>query len=168
MKKINVKTFEEWIDKVYPEIAIIPCEDGMSFLSLAGYDGPSFSEHGIETECGEISWDQYAKEIEWKAKELLDCPESETIDFREEYSALLDIAKRVREKLKTLELGTPEENEKDLYRGVYPNGEEFFLLPFTENNLDEINEIVSLYLNDIMEDPDSKERQSFMDFVKED
>lgn len=163
MKKINVDVFERWIDKVYPEIAIMTCTDGMSFLSLAGRDGPSFSEQGIETECAETSWDQPAKWIEWKAEELL---KNKDLDFKEEYDGLLEIAKRVREKLKTLELSNPDENEKELVRGVYPTGEEYFLLPFTEVNLDEINEIVSSYFEKIMDD-EGEPRQSFMDFVNE-
>ena len=167
MKDINVNSFKEWIDKAYPEIAIEECEDGMYFLSIAGCDGPSFTDKGVETDCVELPWDQHAKEIEWKAQNLLECEEAEVIDFREECDALLEVAKKVREKLRTYETPDPEENPKDLIKGTYPNGVEYYLLPFTEDNLDEINEIVENYFDNMVEDNGEEPRQTFMDFINE-
>ena len=163
MKKVNFETFQAWIDSEYPEIAIGGPLHGSSIgdnyaLTLLGYDGPSVNEKGIEIiDIDPVPWDFHAKEIEWKAQDLLEGDGTDGIDFKEEVEDLLKVAKRVREKLTAAGRKDMDEYKDDYIFGEYPNGREFVLIPWKPEYLDEINEIVHSYFSSFVEDMDADE-----------
>ena len=93
MKKVDFGTFSDWIDEVFPEIVISGPNKDSYELVLASLEGPIVTEAGIETEEDDLPWDYNAKEIEWKAQDLLEGKDSDEIDFMEEAEALLEVAK---------------------------------------------------------------------------
>lgn len=165
MKEVNFETFKEWIDSEYPEICIEGPFHGSSIgenyaITLVGCDGPSVNEKGIEIDDIDdvVPWDFHAKEIEWKAQDLLEGDKTDGIDFKEEAEELLKVAKRVREKLISAGRNGMEDGYEDDYiLGEYPNGRKLVLIPWKPKYIDNINEIVHSYFNSLVEDLDADE-----------
>lgn len=158
MKEVSFKTFKAWIDSEYPEIALEGPFHGSSIgdnyaLTLVGCDGPSVNEKGIEIiDVDPVPWDFHAKEIEWKAQDLLEGDKTDGMDFKEEAEELLKVAKRVREKLIKAGRKEMDEYEDDYIFGEYPNGREFVLIPWKPKYVDDIDEIVHNYFSSLVDD----------------
>ena len=166
MKKVDFGTFSDWIDEVFPEIVISGPNKDSYELVLASLEGPIVTEAGIETEEDDLPWDYNAKEIEWKAQDLLEGKDSDEIDFMEEAEALLEVAKRVRNKLKLAgkqNAGIPE----DYIHTTSPSGRSCILVPFLEKYIDTINDVIFDYFNAIMEDDSEEPRKTYRKFLEE-
>ena len=166
MKKPELKSFLDWIDEVYPEMGVERCTDGMYFLTVAGVDGPSVDENGIEVD-GEDMWDLPARQLEVFAEDILS---NAPVDLSKEAEEIKRVANTIREKL----LPTATKVEPDWFVGEYPNGLQYVMVPFTEKYIDKINTIVEEYYDSIVDEdygPDTDrvpaERMSWREWLEE-
>lgn len=167
MKHVSFETFKEWIEEVYPEISISdPNEEGICSTSLAGCCGPFIvCDKGVDIIYNdELPWDYTAKEIEWKARDLLDGEFAGRIDFKNEAEELLKVAQRVREKLENAGLKRMDTSEYIV--GEYSSGLEYILVPFEDKYVDELGKIISEdFFNSIM-DESEEPRKTYREYLK--
>ena len=153
--QVDYSKFLEFIKEVYPEMYFSET-DGVCFLSIDGFDGPIVSDDGIEVD--DSSDFDIADRIEQESTELL---ENDEIDFSSEAKALKEIAEMIRRKQK--ELSKVEIIKKVLT----PCGIAVSLIPWKEEYLDEINDIVfDLFTSLIKCEEDGDTRLSFKGWLE--
>lgn len=149
MKKLCFDSFQAWVKEACPEFELMPNADGTVTITFDGLDGPIIFPVGLELLREDSEWDEEAQTIESTADLLSDSEFADEIDFTPEVEELKAIAKKVREKLVKAGKNEDSKNDPGLIYGNYPNGREWVAIPFEEENIKIMEDIVREYYENV-------------------
>lgn len=150
MKKLCFDSFQSWVKEACPELELMLTTNGTVAITFEGLDGPTIFPVGLELLREDSEWDEDAQAIESTADLLSDSEFSDEIDFTSEVDDLKRIAKRVREKLVAAGKDSEDKSDPGLIYGNYPNGREWIAVPFEEENIKILENIIREYYEDIL------------------